>query len=58
MAKVVARGVSAILRELLGEPEIRRPVQAVHKAIDDGLSDKVEPRDRSERVGIEKSLEH
>jgi hypothetical protein len=47
VAKVVALAISAILGELLGEPEIRGAVETRYEPIDHGLGDKVEARDRS-----------
>ena len=56
VAQVVALGISAVLGELLGEPEIRRPVQSGDEAIDHGLRDEVEAGDGGERRGIEEAL--
>jgi hypothetical protein len=54
--EVIALGISAIFRELLGKPEIRRPVKPRHEPIDHRLSDKVQPRDGGQRGWVEEAL--
>ena len=58
MAQIVARRVGAVLRELLAEAEVRRAVQAGHKAVDDRLRQQVERGDAGQHLGIEKALQH
>ena len=56
--QIVSRRVSPVLGELLREPEVRRPVEAIDKPVDHGLGHQVKPGNGRERVGIEESLEH
>ena len=56
--QIVARRVRAIFGEFLAEAEIRRAVQAVDEAVDDGLRHQIQTGNSGEHGGIEKALQH